>query len=255
MSNPGPIVPAERLRPALPAPALREPAARVVGFVGGVGCGKSTLVDAVAEHLYEHGDAAGRRSAPVIVDGDTVGHETRDQPDVIEQIVARFGDGVLAPDGTVDRQALGLRVFGQSADGQPLPAAEIDAEVGAESDPKANLQALEAIMHPAMRTEFEHRMAAAPAGLVLFDAAILLEAGWDDLCHEIVFVDVDDATRQQRVTGRGWTVEQWQARERSQWPLDRKRAHATLHVTNGPPQPGPDEAAASLVALLDEPAG
>lgn len=235
-ARPQPPSPAERLRPrrdpAALAPAAARSGAVVVGFVGGVGSGKSTVVDELAEILH-----AERRDA-LIIDGDTVGHEVRDQPEVVEQIVHRFGGEVRGPDGLIDRQALGLRVFGQ----------------GEQTDPdvlRQNLDALNGIMHPAMRAEFESRVAATPAELVLFDAAILLEAGWDDLCHEIVLVEVDALTRQQRVAARGWSPEQWQARENSQWPIDRKRAAATLAVLNQSPNATPEDAAAAVLDALD----
>ena len=69
--------------------------------------------------------------------------------------------------------------------------------------------------------------------LVVLDAAILLEAGWNTLCDRIFFVD---APRDQRVArlleSRGWTEEMLQAREAAQWPLDRKRALADADILN-----------------------
>ena len=193
---------AERIGPSRTSCASTR--ARVVGLVGGVGCGKSTVTDAWYERRH---DAA---EDTLLVDGDTVGHEVRDQPAIQEQIVEAFGPEVLGPDRQIDRQALGATVFA--------------------SDAKTALQRLNAIMHPAMRAEFRHRIETTAAPLVLFDAAILLEAGWDDLCHEVVFLDVSDAERLSRVAERGWSEEQWRLRENAQWPLDRKRAAATIHA-------------------------
>lgn len=201
----------------------------VIGLIGGVGCGKSTLADAIYERRYQ------QRQDTLIVDGDTVGHEIRDLPHVQEQVVAAFGDDVIGDDGLIDRQVLGTRVFG-----------------GGQQDPdsvRRGLDTLNGIMHPAMRAEFVDRIETTAAPVVLFDAAILLEAGWDDLCDEIVMLDVTDANRLARVSERGWTEEQWRLREASQMPLDGKAQAATIAVdANG----DPDDAAAALLELLQE---
>ena len=72
----------------------------------------------------------------------------------------------------------------------------------------------------------------------MLDAAVLLEAGWDDLCDRIVFVDAPRAERLRRVkAARGWSEETVEARERSQWPAEQKRRRADWIVTN---DGGPD---------------
>ena len=68
---------------------------------------------------------------------------------------------------------------------------------------------------------------------MVFDAAILLEAGWGDGCDVVAFVDVPREQRIQRVAeSRGWTAEELARREASQWPLDRKRDAADIVVDN-----------------------
>ena len=67
----------------------------------------------------------------------------------------------------------------------------------------------------------------------MLDAAILLEAGWDDLCDLIVFVDAPRDERMRRVQEqRGWSREVFEAREQAQWPCDLKRQRADLVITN-----------------------
>ena len=69
--------------------------------------------------------------------------------------------------------------------------------------------------------------------LVVLDAAILLEAGWDDLCDLVVFVDAPRDERIRRVQQqRGWSREVFEAREQAQWPSDMKRQRADLVITN-----------------------
>jgi len=71
----------------------------------------------------------------------------------------------------------------------------------------------------------------APA--VVLDVAILLEAGWDNLCDLVVFVDASQPVRLHRVArGRGWTAEVLQAREAAQWPRERKLSRADLVIHN-----------------------
>ncbi len=117
----------------------------------------------------------------------------------------------------IDRRALGAIVF---------------------ADPKARRD-LEAILHPRMRSWFlaviERELSAGGGTdrLVVLDAAVLLEAGWDDLCDLIVFVDAPREERMRRVEEqRGWSRETFEARERAQWPGDLKRRRADVVITN-----------------------
>jgi dephospho-CoA kinase len=185
----------------------------VVGLIGEIGGGKSE----VARLFKERG--------AVVIDADAVGHELLKDPGVRLQIVERFGPGVLVGTGAsepgltpaIDRKALGAIVFNDSA---------------ARRD-------LEAILHPRMRAWFRaiiERELAANGGegrLILLDAAILLEAGWDDLCDRIVFVDAPRDERMRRVQEqRGWSREALEARERAQWPADEKRVRADVVINN-----------------------
>jgi dephospho-CoA kinase len=186
----------------------------VVGLIGDIGGGKSE----VAGLFKERG--------AVVIDADAVGHELLKDPGVLHQIVERFGPGVLVRTGggepgltpAIDRKALGAIVF---------------------NDPAAR-HALEAILHPRMRAWFRaiiiERELAENGGegrLIVLDAAILLEAGWDDLCDRIVFVDAPREERMRRVQEqRGWSREALEARERAQWPADEKRVRADVVINN-----------------------
>ena len=185
----------------------------VVGLIGDIGGGKSE----VAGLFKERG--------AVVIDADAVGHELLKDPGVLHQIVERFGPGVLVRTGggepgltpAIDRKALGAIVFNDSA----------------------ARHALEAILHPRMRAWFRaiiERELAENGGegrLIVLDAAILLEAGWDDLCDRIVFVDAPREERMRRVQEqRGWSREALEARERAQWPADEKRVRADVVINN-----------------------
>ena len=61
----------------------------------------------------------------------------------------------------------------------------------------------------------------------MLDAALLFEAGWDKLCDKILFVDAPRDIRLERAVARGWSAEQFAAREAAQMPLDEKAAART----------------------------
>ena len=69
----------------------------VVGLIGGMGSGKSFVAE-----LF-------RRRGAKVISGDQLGHEALRQPDVLAQVVRRWGAGILEPDGTVSRRRLGAK--------------------------------------------------------------------------------------------------------------------------------------------------
>jgi len=165
----------------------------VIGLVGGIGAGKSTAAAQFAALGCE------------VIDADALGHALLDDPDVREEVRRRWGQRVFGPEGRVSRPALSEAVFG---------------------DP-AELAVLNGILHPRMRREAARRIIAArqdPAvkGVVL-DAAVLFEAGWDDLCTTTVFLEAPWEARLGRAKARRLTEEELIRREKVQIPLDRKR--------------------------------
>ncbi|MDO8615143.1 MAG: dephospho-CoA kinase [Dehalococcoidia bacterium] len=127
----------------------------VIGLTGGIGSGKST----VAEVLREQGAA--------ILSADLVGHEVY-QPGrpAWQEIVDAFGREVLAADGSIDRKKLGAVVF---------------------SDPK-ELKRLNNITHPRMKGMMREKLAELQrqgAAVAVLEAALLFDAGWDDLADEV----------------------------------------------------------------------
>lgn len=182
----------------------------VVGLVGGMAAGKSWLSSALSG------------TGALVIDADRVGHQLLERPDIRGQVCVAFSgvedrtDPSPAGQRRIDRRALGSLVF---------------------SDPRAKRQ-LESILHPAMRERFEAIILEAehsdkPPPMLVLDAAILLEAGWDDLCDLILFVDAPEELRHARLRQeRGWTLDEIARREQAQWPLDQKKARA--HRVVGP---------------------
>lgn len=180
----------------------------VVGLVGGIGSGKSSLIHWLA----------GRRHV-AILDADRIGHAVLLQTGVREEIRQTFGPDVFDADGQIDRPRLGRLVFGDSP------------------EQIRHRKALEAIVHPLIRAEIERQIAdhqqQRDVDLILLDAAILLEAGWNSLCDLVVFIETPFALRAQRVVDtRGWNEDELRRREASQWPLEEKRAASDLSIDN-----------------------
>ena len=192
----------------------------VVGLVGGIGSGKSTIA------------AQCKQLGAAVIDGDVVGHEVLRRPEVRDAIVRRWGTEILGPDGQVNRGKLGWIVF---------------------ADPTA-LKELETLVHPLIKSELRRRIDAARqdpgVAFVVLDAAVLLEAGWDDVCDVLVFVDATDAQRRRRVRqSRGWPKEAWQARENLQLALKIKKARADYGLDNSGT---PDESFRQIRRIVSE---
>ena len=184
----------------------------VVGVIGGIGSGKSS----VARRLQSLRPVA-------VIDADQFGHQVLNLPNVQERILKRFGPTVFEIDSQatsqISRAALGRVVFGSDAAAQ-------DAR-----------RDLEAIVHPEIRSLIERQISElrrqANVEAIVLDAAVLLEAGWNDLCDVVVFIDTPQADRIARVhAGRGWSAAELAQREASQWPLPRKRAAADAVLDN-----------------------
>jgi dephospho-CoA kinase len=178
---------------------------RIIGILGGVGSGKST----VAHQLAKLG--AG------VLDADKAGHEALRLPNVEAAARQRWGEAVFGPDGRIDRARLARIVFAPGPKGQ------------------TERKYLEQLTHPEIarlvRRQAESMLAAGIQLLVL-DAALLPEMGMDQWCEKIVFVEAPREARRARAMARGWTEEEFAAREAAQESLDRKRARADVIIDN-----------------------
>ncbi len=177
----------------------------ILGLIGGVACGKSAVAAALV-----------RRGA-VVLNGDELGHQVLREPDIRDALVARWGNGVLAADGQIDRPAVAKIVFARTSAGA------------------AERLFLEQLTHPRIRQRMEAAIrqlpdAAVPA--IVIDAALLIEAGWSGVCTAIVFVDCPRDERLRRAKTRGWTEEEFSRREAAQLPINEKRRRADFVIDN-----------------------
>jgi dephospho-CoA kinase len=176
----------------------------LVGLTGGIATGKSTVNAMLAGPSVRVVDADALARA--VVEPGTPAHA---------QIVAEFGRDVLQPDGRLDRARLGELVF-------PDPVKR---------------KRLEAITHPAIRARFEKIMAdldrAGFDGILIWDAALLVESGGTKKMDRVVVVTTDPATQLRRLMARdGCSEEAARTRTASQMPLAVKVRYADYVVDN-----------------------
>lgn len=175
----------------------------IIGLTGGIGAGKTS----VARILASLGAA--------VIDLDRLAHEELGAPEVIVTLRRWWGGNVFSPDGREDRQAIAAIVF----------------------ENPGELTRLENLLYPRLVLRCKKLVAAYIADpairAVVLDAPKLLEAGLDELCDELVFVEAAWSVRVQRVKrSRGWTEEELGRRENLQNPLDMKKASADHVVIN-----------------------
>jgi phosphopantetheine adenylyltransferase/dephospho-CoA kinase len=176
---------------------------QVIGLTGGIASGKST----VAQFFRDH-------HVPVI-DADILGHRTYEPgTDTFAAVVQTFGNELVAPDGTIDRKVLGGKVFGRPDE----------------------LKKLTDIVWPGIRrlasqdlAEFE----TAGNSVVVLEAAVLFEAGWEDLTDEIWVVVVEPDNAVKRLAARnGLDEEAARARIASQLSNAERTARANIVIEN-----------------------
>ena len=175
----------------------------IVGIIGGIGSGKSL----VAGEFVKHGGW--------LIVGDTLGHEALRQPAIKAEVTRRWGRDLLDEQGAIKRRALGQMVF---------------------RDPH-ELRALETLVFPWIGRRIWEEIAKArldPAvRLIVLDAAIMMEAGWDKNCDRVIYVEAPPDVRLARLQGkRGWSAREVAERESSQLPLDDKRRRADAIIGN-----------------------
>ncbi|MFL2803326.1 MAG: dephospho-CoA kinase [Dehalococcoidia bacterium] len=172
-----------------------------VGLTGGIGTGKS-LVSEILQKLGAH-----------VISGDSLGHEAY-LPGTkgFDQVVSAFGNEIVGEDGFVDRKKLGPIVF---------------------SDP-SNLEILNSIMHPLIYEMIKERIAnISDVSIVVVEAAVLIEANWQDLFDEIWVVTSDEEIVISRLAERNnLSREDAISRIKSQMSQDERITHAHVEIDN-----------------------
>ncbi len=175
-----------------------------IGLTGGIASGKS----AVAEHLKSLG--------AIVIDADRLGHRVYEPGSSgFEKVVNAFGHEVVAPDGTINRRVLGGKVFG---------------------DP-AQMKRLTDISWPEIQRLADEEIAAYrqrdPDGVIVLEAAVLIEAEWTTLVDEVWVVTTTIGRAVDRLRKRnGMSVEAARARIDSQISNRERLERADIRIKN-----------------------
>jgi dephospho-CoA kinase len=172
-----------------------------VGLTGGIGSGKSE----VSRLLVAHG--------AFLVDADAIAREVVEPGTPgLASVIAEFGEQVLRPDGTLDRDRLGEIVF-------------------ADGDRRA---ALNAIVHPLVGARMQEvQEAAPPDAIIVYDVPLLTENNLAEFYDLVVVVDTSEQEQLRRLVSlRGMTEESARARMGAQATREQRRAIADLVIDN-----------------------
>lgn len=171
-----------------------------IGLTGGIGSGKSTVSRLLAER------------GAVVVDADRIAREVLEPGTPgLAAVVGEFGEGVLAPDGSLDRPALAATVF---------------------SDEEARRR-LDALVHPLVRRRSAELVAAAPEdAVVVNDVPLLVETGQAGSYDLVVVVEARQETRVTRLVERGLAESDARARIATQATDEQRRAVADVVLDN-----------------------
>lgn len=176
----------------------------IIGLTGGIASGKST----VADRLRELG--------AVVVEGDQLGHRVYEPgTSGFEKVVNAFGHDIVAEDGTIDRRILGGKVFGAPEE----------------------MERLNGVMWPAIRELAEQEFASIakedPDAVIVFEAAVMIEAEWQDMVAEVWVVTTKQETAIERLKSRnGLNREQALARIESQMSNRQRNEYADVKFDN-----------------------
>ena len=174
---------------------------KVIGLTGGIGSGKST----VSQFLAELG--------ATIIDADKIGHETfKPETEAWREVVAAFGQQIVAANGTIDREKLGTIVF---------------------SNPEARAR-LNQIMHPRIYEVVRAQLAEYQrqgVSVVVLEAPLLVEAGWTSLVDEVWVTTASEDTVLKRLRERtGLSEVESQTRIRAQLPTEKRIKEADVVI-------------------------
>lgn len=162
---------------------------KVIGLTGGVGSGKSTIGKLMVEKF-----------GVTLVVSDEVGHLCMEiGEEAYKKIIENFGKDILDENQKIDRKKLSFVVFGN----------------------EEKLNKLNSIIHPAVRQYVENKINEAKKSkesYLVLESAILLQAGFGDLCDEIWYVQVSEQTRRERLKlSRGYSDEKIDSILKNQW--------------------------------------
>jgi dephospho-CoA kinase len=170
-----------------------------IGLTGGIGSGKSYIAGVLEKMGY-----------PVYYSDEQAKVLTDTHPEIRAGLISRFGTGIYS-EGILNRKELAAHIFN--------------------SEPDRNF--VNQLIHPVVRADFDRWCAEQHTALVFNEAAILFETGAYLQFDATVLVIAPHELRMQRIMERDrCTVEQAEARMKSQWSDEQKIPLATVVITS-----------------------
>jgi dephospho-CoA kinase len=172
---------------------------RVIALTGGIGCGKSLA----AQYFAELG--------ALVIDADQLARAAIERGSAgFDEVVTLFGDSILK-DGNIDRRSLGEIIF---------------------KDPKAKV-ALENIIHPFVRKEFEEAVASLKGDQVLvYEIPLLFETNAHERFDLVITVESEMENRVARLRGRGMHISEIEGRIAAQATREQRIGIADFLIEN-----------------------
>ncbi len=178
---------------------------KVIGITGGVGAGKSRILNFLKETFHAR-----------VFEADKAGHQVMEPGTKgFREILSVFGQEILGEDGRIDRESLGALVF---------------------SDGEKRIR-LDRIIHPAVKEMAVEEIARAreegEASLFVIEAALLIEDHYEEICEELWYIYADRKVRRERLrTFRGYPEEKITAIFESQLSDEKFREHCQEVIDN-----------------------
>ena len=176
----------------------------ILGILGGIGSGKSTVTGMFA--------ALGANT----LDADAIAHELIEKEESKATLRQWWGDEIITAEGKVDRTKIAEKVFSDAAE----------------------LVRLNNLIHPGVRKRIEEAIGEFTAKnseekkLLVLDVPLLASSTLRDFCDEIIFVSSDESLRQTRTRLRGWSKQDLEEREACQVPENDKKELAGFIINN-----------------------
>lgn len=177
---------------------------KIIGITGGIGAGKSTVLDYLREQFHAY-----------VIQADQVGHQVMEPGEICySQVIALFGEHILKKDKTIDRKAVSDVVFGN----------------------EEKLKKLNGIIHPAVRQSVLEEIQLQKekkTAIVVVEAALLLEEHYEKFCDKVWYVHTDREIRISRLMeNRGYSREKSESIISSQAPDEYFAKHADYIIRN-----------------------
>lgn len=157
---------------------MRQNKMRLIGITGGVGAGKTEILQYIKKHYKCE-----------IYLADQVAHEVQAPGGICyEQLIALMGKDILKEDGSIDRAKMASRIF-------------LEKEL---------LLKVNALVHPAVQKYLLHKVEEAKKNpeieLFFIEAALLIETGYKEIVDELWYIYADEEARRRRLeANRGYT--------------------------------------------------